>query len=132
MLEENTTIEQNTDANTSTNIQSELKPSGIFQTAKSDDKIIEKKKNKNDNPTVLQKPVRNPVWLSISEASKVGGVNTKTVRRALKDGELKYRISKNKYLIDFTSLIHYLYTKTKLKNKLKESGIGQYINEWRS
>jgi hypothetical protein len=25
----------------------------------------------------------------------------------------------------------YLYTNTKLKNKLKENGIGQYIVEWR-
>ncbi len=79
---------------------------------------------------LLNKPIINPIWLSVSEAAKLGGVQTKTVRRAIQSKVIKYKIVRNRYLIDFKSLIVYLHTKTKIKNKLNQFGVGQYIDKW--
>ena len=83
------------------------------------------------NSSVLAKAVRFPIWLSVSESAKLGGVTTKTVRRAIQSRKLKYKIVKGRYTVEFTSFVQYLYSKTKLRNKLKFHGLGQYINKWR-
>ncbi|OGF27744.1 hypothetical protein A2331_06580 [Candidatus Falkowbacteria bacterium RIFOXYB2_FULL_34_18] len=92
----------------------------------------EPRRNKiDDYKNILLKNVSNPLWISVSEAAKFGGVTTKTIRRAIQTEKIAYKIIKNRYLIDFRSTILYLHTKTKLKNKLNEFGIGQYIKKWR-
>ena len=88
-------------------------------------------KEESTDDYILKNPVANPVMLSISEAAKLGGVNTKTIRRAIQSGKIKYTIYKNRYQIEFKPLIVFLNTNTKLKNKLNFNGIGQYIKEWR-
>lgn len=75
--------------------------------------------------------VIKPIWVSVSEAAKLGGVQTKTIRRAIQFNYVKYKIIGNRYLIDFPTLITYLHTKTKLKNKLKQFGLGQYVDKWK-
>jgi hypothetical protein len=92
--------------------------------------------NEEKTPTIEAKAKKNSaketvgLWLSVSEAAKLGGVTTKTIRRGIKDG-LKYKIKSNRYLINFPVLVKYLNRNLKLKNKLKSEGIGQYIKEWR-
>jgi hypothetical protein len=71
-----------------------------------------------------------PLWLSVSEAAKFGGVQTKTIRRALKK-DLKFKVKNNRYSINCASLISYLHRNTKLKNKLNEHGVGMYVEEWK-
>lgn len=89
-----------------------------------------------EKPTIKEaKPKKAPkelpgLWLSVSEAAKVGGVTTKTIRRGIKDG-LKYKVKSNRYLISFPVLVKYLNRNLKLKNKLRTEGIGQYVKEWR-
>ena len=80
---------------------------------------------------ILKNPIANPIWLSVSEAAKISGVNTKTIRRAIQSGKIKYIINKDRYQVGLKSLILYLNTNTKLKNKLMFNGIGQYIKGWR-
>lgn len=71
--------------------------------------------------------VKNPLWLSVSEAAKLGGVKDKTIRRALKaESGLKFKISNNRYQIELGSLVAYLHKNTKLQNKLLDYGLGQY------
>lgn len=71
--------------------------------------------------------VKHQLWLSVSEAAKLGGVKDKTIRRALKtETGLKFKIVKNRYQIELGSLIIYLHKNTKLKNKLMDFGLGQY------
>jgi hypothetical protein len=82
--------------------------------------------DKNYEPNVL-----NPLWVSVSEAAKFGGVKTKTIRRGIQSELLRYKIIRNRYLIDFSSVIHFLLKKTKLKNKLNQHGIGQYVDKWK-
>lgn len=73
-----------------------------------------------------------PVWLSVSEAASLGGVQGKTIRRAIKDEKsgLVFKIVKNRYQIDFGSFIIFMHRNTKLENKLNQFGIGQYIDKW--
>jgi len=72
----------------------------------------------------------SPIWLSVSEAAKLGGVSTKTIRRSLQGKQVRYKIIKNRYLIDLASLIIFLHSKKKLLNKLSQFGLGQYIEKW--
>jgi len=75
---------------------------------------------------------KSPIWVSVSEAASLGGVQGKTIRRALKtDTNLRFRIVKNRYQIEFGSLLVFLHKNTKLKNKLKDFGLGQYVAGWK-
>jgi hypothetical protein len=86
--------------------------------------------NNNNFPT---KEVKYPIWVSVSEAADLGGVQGKTIRRAIKsDPNLRYKIVKNRYHIELGSLLIFLHKNTKLKNKLKEFGLGQYVSEWQA
>ncbi|MFH1233870.1 MAG: hypothetical protein V1649_04465 [Patescibacteria group bacterium] len=71
------------------------------------------------------------LWLSVSEAANFGGVQNKTIRRAIQLNLIKYKIISNRYLVDLTSALTYLHSKTKLKNKLDQFGFGQYVDKWR-
>ena len=88
------------------------------------------KKIQEKQETLLTQKVLNPVWLSVSESAKIGGVTTKTIRRAIQGHSLSYKVVKNRYLLEVSSVIRFLHTKTKLKNKLNEYGIGQYVKKW--
>ncbi len=80
---------------------------------------------------ILKSKVLNPLWLSVSECAKIGGITTKTIRRAMQANKIRYKIINNRYLVDFPSVITYLFSKKKLKNKLNQQGLGQYIAEWK-
>lgn len=72
-----------------------------------------------------------PIWVSVSEAAALGGVQHKTIRRAIKNEQsLRYRIVKNRYQIEIGSLILFLHKNKKLQNKLRDNGLGQYVKEW--
>ncbi|MFH1744595.1 MAG: hypothetical protein ABH881_00280 [bacterium] len=83
------------------------------------------------NDSILLKEIKNPILLSVSEASKIGGVTTKTIRRAIQSKQLKYKIVNNRYFLDLTSVILHLHTAAKLKNKLIQFGLGQYVKKWK-
>ena len=78
------------------------------------------------------KEVDFPIWVSVSEAADLGGVQGKTIRRAIKtDPNLCYKIIKNRYHIELGSLLIFLHKNTKLKNKLLSFGLGQYVDRWK-
>jgi len=89
------------------------------------------KKIEKINYKLLTRESAYPIWFSISEAAKIGGVQNKTIRRAIQAKIIKYKILKDRYLIDFSSLIKYFFKTTKLKNKLNKYGIGQYVDKWK-
>ncbi|MEI8361353.1 MAG: helix-turn-helix domain-containing protein [bacterium] len=74
--------------------------------------------------------IANPIWLTVSEAAKIGGVASKTIRRAIADKAIKYKLIKERYLIELESLGIYLASNTKLYNKYNQFGLGQYRNKW--
>jgi len=74
------------------------------------------------------KEIASPLWFSVSSSAKLGGVDPKTIRRALKNNsDLKYKIVKDRYKIELGSLLFFLNKNIKLKNKLKKNGLGQYL-----
>lgn len=89
-----------------------------------------KKPYPNSNE-LLSKEVLHPLWLSVSESAKIGGVTDKTIRRAIQSKKIKYKIIKNRYGINFISVIKFCCSSAKLRNKLNFNGIGQYIEKWR-
>ncbi|MFA6171930.1 MAG: helix-turn-helix domain-containing protein [Patescibacteria group bacterium] len=91
---------------------------------------------KNDKPKrpselLLKNAALHPIWLNVSEAAKVFGVNNKTIRRAISEQVIKYKIVGERYFIDFSSLLIFIHSRTKLANKFNEYGLGQYIESWR-
>jgi len=71
--------------------------------------------------------IKNPIWLSATESSKLAGVSDKTIRRALKtEGLLKFKIVNERYQIELGSLVMYMHRSKKLRNKILECGLGQY------
>lgn len=88
-----------------------------------------KRKKKKDRP-ILQNQVLNPIWISVSEAAKLCGVSTKTIRRAIQANAIPYKIIKNRYVLDLRQLILFALASVALKNKLNSHGLGQYIEKW--
>lgn len=73
----------------------------------------------------------NVIRVSVSEASRLFGVEAKTIRRAIKTQQLKYIVVCGRYKINFTSLLEWSQSKTTVKNKLANRGIGQYVDQWK-
>lgn len=93
--------------------------------------LVKKDKIKSPDSTLLTKNIAAAIWLSVSEAAKLCGLNTKTVRRAIQAKKIKYKIVNNRYSIDLASIIIYVYKFKKLKNKFNMLGIGQYVEKWK-
>lgn len=75
---------------------------------------------------------KKEIWISVTEAADLGGINSKTIRRALKENEtLVYKIVKDRYKIELESLINFMNLNTKLSNKFRFLGLGQYVEKWR-
>jgi excisionase family DNA binding protein len=72
-----------------------------------------------------------PLWLSVSEAAKLAGVQSKTIRRAIEAVAINFKTVGNRYSINFSSLIAYLLKTTKLRNKFLKHGLGQYVDKWK-
>src|SRR6056297_1320709 len=94
-----------------------------------------KKKNKQEkgaeltgNQTKDDKfGVTNPLWLSANHTATLLGVKKKTIKRAIKSNLVKYKIERNKYLIEFESAIEFAHDSRRLENKLYKDGLGQYV-----
>ncbi|MFA6215607.1 MAG: helix-turn-helix domain-containing protein [Patescibacteria group bacterium] len=73
----------------------------------------------------------NVIRLSVSEASRIFGVDQKTIRRAIKADELRYIVVCGRYKINFSSILEWSQGRTTTKNKLAAKGIGQYVDKWK-
>jgi excisionase family DNA binding protein len=71
------------------------------------------------------------VRVSISEAARLFGVSSQTIRRAIKDREITYIVVANRYKVNFESLLKWSQSKTTVKNKSNSFGIGQYVDQWK-
>lgn len=86
--------------------------------------------NSDNNTSLINHQVLYPLWLSISTAAKLCGVNNKTIRRAVLSHKIIYKIVNNRYFVEFPSLIKFMHSTKKLQNKLNQNGLGQYIAKW--
>lgn len=71
------------------------------------------------------------IRISISEAGRLFGVSTKTIRLAIKNQEIKYVIVRGRYKLLFESVLKWSQSGTRRKNKLSNEGIGQYVDNWK-
>lgn len=71
------------------------------------------------------------IRVTVSEASRLFGVDSKTIRRAIKAEALKYVVVQGRYKINFQSLLEWSQKQTSTRNKLTNAGIGQYVDKWK-
>jgi len=76
-------------------------------------------------------PISNKLWLSVSQAAKLFGVEQKTIRRAIKSKQITFMIENDRYNIEMGSLLIWARKSTKLKNKLSLEGVGKFVKEWK-
>ena len=76
-------------------------------------------------------PLNLPVRISVSEAARLFGISTKTVRQAIKNSEVRYIISRGRYKINFESLLVWSQKSTRRKNLLAKDGLGQFVEKWK-
>lgn len=71
------------------------------------------------------------IRVSISEASRLFGVNSRTIRRAIKNKELRYIVVRNRYKILFSSLVSWSQSRATVQHKRDRLGIGQWVQTWK-
>lgn len=78
-----------------------------------------------------QNEPKEMIRVSISEAARLFGVNSQTIRRAIKSKDLTYVVVSGRYKMNFESLIKWSQAKSTVKNKSEKFGIGQYVDKWK-
>jgi len=73
----------------------------------------------------------HPIRLSVTESAKLFGLEQKTIRRALKNQEIRYIVVRGRYKLHFESLLKWSQKKTTIKNKTNKYGLGQYVEKWK-
>ena len=73
----------------------------------------------------------NIIRVSVSEAARLFGVSSKTIRQAIKGDDLKYIVVKGRYKINFSSLIEWSRQSARRSNQLDNQGLGQYVDKWK-
>jgi len=71
------------------------------------------------------------IRLSVSEAARLFGVSQRTIRRAIKDGDVTYVVVQGRYKINFESLLKWSQRSTTARHKRDRQGIGQFVDQWR-
>ena len=79
--------------------------------------------NKADSKEIIR--------VSVSEAARLFGVNSQTIRRAITAKEVTYVVVGGRYKLNFESLVKWSQRHSTLKNKLAKKGIGQYVDKWK-
>ena len=72
-----------------------------------------------------------PVRVTVSEASKLFGITEKTIRTAIKQGNLQYVVVRGRYKLNFDSLLSWSQKSTRRRNKRDSQGIGRYVGQWK-
>lgn len=74
---------------------------------------------------------KNIIRVSVSEAAKLFGVSSRTVRRAVTEGQIGYVVVRGRYKINFESLVKWSQARPTVRNKLASTGIGQFVERWK-
>ena len=73
----------------------------------------------------------NIIRVSVSEAARLFGVSGRTIRRAITDGQITYVVVRGRYKLSFESLVRWSQERPKVRNKLANAGIGQFVGQWK-
>jgi excisionase family DNA binding protein len=70
------------------------------------------------------------IRLSVSEAAKLFGVSTRSIKYAIDNNEILYIVVRGRYKIHFGSLLEWSQRSTRRRNLFNNSGIGQFARDW--
>lgn len=70
------------------------------------------------------------IRLSVSEASRLFGVSTRTIKSAIDNNEILYIVVRGRYKLHFESLLEWSQRSTRRRNLFNNSGIGQFAKDW--
>lgn len=73
----------------------------------------------------------SPIRISVSEAARLFGLSTKTIRQAIKLGEITYVVVRGRYKLNFASVLEWSQVSTRRQSSLNKTGLGQYVEKWR-
>jgi excisionase family DNA binding protein len=71
------------------------------------------------------------VRVSISEASRLFGISTRTIRRAIEIGDIRYIVVRGRYKLLFESLVSWSQRTNTVRRKRDANGIGQWVDQWK-
>jgi excisionase family DNA binding protein len=71
------------------------------------------------------------VRLSVSEASRLFGISTKTIRQAIKLGAVTYVVVRGRYKLNFESVLGWSQDSARRQHALERAGLGQYVDKWK-
>lgn len=69
--------------------------------------------------------------VSISQAAKLFGVSDRTIRRAVAKGLVRYVIARNRYQLNFESLLSWSQQLPHVAAKRDRLGLGQWVEQWK-
>ena len=72
-----------------------------------------------------------PMRISVSQAANLFGITEKTVRSAIKQGKLDYVVVRNRYKINFDSLLEWSQKSTRRRNQRDTKGLGKFVGQWK-
>ncbi len=72
-----------------------------------------------------------PIRVSVSQAGNLFGVSERTIRTALKRDDIKYIIVRNRYKINFDSLLEWSQKSTRRRNRRDSAGVGRHVAQWK-
>jgi excisionase family DNA binding protein len=75
--------------------------------------------------------MQNIIRLTPSQAAQMFGVNERSIRRAISNGDLRYILVQGRYKINFEDLVKWSQKMPSRVQKRDEQGIGQYVEKWR-
>lgn len=75
--------------------------------------------------------IKKPIRVSVSQAASLFGVSEKTIRLALKQGKIQYVVVRNRYKINFDSLLSWSQKSTRRRNRRDTLGVGKYVSQWK-
>jgi len=87
---------------------------------------------KTPTPPAVENVYSDKLWISVSQAAKLFGVDQKTIRRAIKGRQVAYIVENERYSIDIGSLLQWAHQSKKLENKLNTEGVGKFVQEWKT
>lgn len=71
------------------------------------------------------------IRVSVSEAARLFGVSSRTIRRAIHEQHVRYVVVQGRYKLNFEDLIKWSQKNTAIQKKMNANGIGQYIDRWK-
>ena len=71
------------------------------------------------------------IRISISEAARLFGVSTKTIRQAIYNDEIRYITVRGRYKLNFKSVLAWSQRSTRRRNQMTQKGIGQFVDSWK-